>query len=287
VSDEGTYAVTVTNIFGSAPGNATLVVLPLAQAQTNILIDPSFELGLVDNTFGLAGWDYYSGSDLVNTNDYYYLSAVPVSVLNGTNCVQVYAGGQYNGVFQTRPATPGSVYTAKAWFYCPSVDPITGGNICYLDVHFQDASGNIILIYKSSLASISSPQDTWFSVTPTNILLNDYVTQIGTSPYMVAPAGTVKATFQITMVAGGGSGSVYIDNMDLKLVSPVATAATSGSNVQISFPTLYGPNYNVLYKTNLTEPLWNTLTTVTGNGAVMSVSDPALAKTRFYTVQTQ
>ena len=75
--------------------------------------------------------------------------------------------------------------------------------------------------------------------------------------------------------------------MELKLISPLVTASASGANIQLSFPTLFGPTYQVLYKTNLTDATWTVLTSVPGDGTVKTVSDPAGSTRRFYTVNTQ
>jgi len=285
-TDAGTYQVTVTNANGLVASTASLVVLPLAQARTNLLIDPSFELGLIDNNGGTAGWDYYNGSVIQNNTDYYYLTANLVNVLDGTNCVQVYNYGSYNGIYQDRPATPGAIYMANAWMYTPSLDQVAGGN-CYLEVQFRDAGKNLLQDYQSAnQVTTATPADTWinFSMTNAYVYSSTFV-PLGTAPYLLAPAGTAWVRTQITYANPVG-GSVYVDNLDLMLKSPVAKAAASGSNIQISFPTLFGPTYQVLYKTNLTDASWTLLTSVVGDGTVKSVSDPATSKTRFYTVQT-
>ena len=62
------------------------------------------------------------------------------------------------------------------------------------------------------------------------------------------------------------------------------TAARSGGNVVLSFPTQTGVNYRVFYRTDLTTGNWTLLTTVLGNGTVKSVSDPSTGTSRFYKV---
>jgi hypothetical protein len=53
-------------------------------------------------------------------------------------------------------------------------------------------------------------------------------------------------------------------------------------NVLISFPTLYGLNYQVEYKSNLTDPSWTTLgSPVAGDGTVKTVVEPVGTR-RFY-----
>jgi hypothetical protein len=288
-ADAGTYSVTVTNSHGSGTSSALLAVQPLAIAQTNLLLDPSFESGVWAPASNL-GWQNFNGAVFQNTGDFYYGSSTPVSVLNGTNCVQIYptGGGSYNGVYQDQPALPGQIFTASGNFYTPSQDKISGGNICYMEVHFMDAAGNVLLDYSSYLVNSNTPADTWITLQPTNILAGDFVTPLGTSAYLKAPANTVKVRTQATYYSpAGAGGSVYVDLFDLRLRSPVVSTVANGSDVQLSFSTLYGPTYKVLYKTNLTDAAWQTLTTVLGDGTVKTVSDPAVSRTRFYTVDTQ
>ncbi len=61
-------------------------------------------------------------------------------------------------------------------------------------------------------------------------------------------------------------------------------ATVSAGNTVLSFPSQAGVNYRVFYRTNLTAGNWALLTTVLGNGAVASVSDPATGTGRFYKV---
>ena len=61
-------------------------------------------------------------------------------------------------------------------------------------------------------------------------------------------------------------------------------ATASAGNTVLSFPSQAGVNYRVFYRTNLTAGNWTLLTTVLGNGAVKSVSDPATGTGRFYRV---
>ena len=288
LGDIGYYIATVGNSYGSAQESTTLGVQPLsAQIKTNMLIDPGFESGVFALSSS-AGWSGFNGAVFQSTNDYYYLTAIPVVVLNGSNCMQIFStgAGTYNGVFQDRPAQPGNIYTGNAWFYTPSLDQIGGNGQCFLEVQFRDAGNGPLKQYKSANFTASSPVDTWVNMQPTNVYASDLVTFLGTAPYMVAPPGTASVRFQITYLADTG-GSVYADVTNLRLRSPSATASVSGNNSVITFPTLYGPIYDVLYKTNLTDATWKVLTSVTGDGTVKSISNPIGAKTRFHTVNTE
>ena len=62
------------------------------------------------------------------------------------------------------------------------------------------------------------------------------------------------------------------------------SAARSGGNVIISFPTQAGGVYRVFYRADLKAGNWTLLTTVPGDGTVKSASDPLTAAKRFYKV---
>jgi hypothetical protein len=62
------------------------------------------------------------------------------------------------------------------------------------------------------------------------------------------------------------------------------SAARSGSNVSITFPTQAGATYRVFYRANLTTGNWILLTTMLGDGTGKSVSDPTTGSQRFYKV---
>jgi hypothetical protein len=79
-------------------------------------------------------------------------------------------------------------------------------------------------------------------------------------------------------------------NVNYMMLVPTmtATAAHVGTNVVISFPSLSGWNYQVQFKTNLTDPTWLPVgAAVPGNNGTQSVSDPILNSSRFYRVQVQ
>jgi hypothetical protein len=63
------------------------------------------------------------------------------------------------------------------------------------------------------------------------------------------------------------------------------TAAASGGNIVLSFPTQTSVSYQVLYRADLGAGAWQVLTTVQGDGTVKSVTDPLTGSQRFYEVQ--
>lgn len=288
-TNAGQYALTVTDNNGSQTVSAQLKVVPLAQVQTNILINPGFEDGVYTEPWE-TGWITFNGNFLANTNkDYYYLSATPVASFDGSYTAQIYptGNGSYNGLFQDKPAAPGEVYTANAKFFTSSQDEIGGNNICYLEVQFRDQNSNPLAQYSSTNIDSTSPTDTWITLSPTNHRAGDFSTFLGISPYMVAPPGTAFVRFQFTYHAVDAGGSVYVDAADLRLREPVAAVTAVSNKLNITFPTLYGPTYNVLYRTNLNDTSWQTLTNIVGDGTVKSVADTLSGTHRYYIVNTQ
>ena len=93
------------------------------------------------------------------------------------------------------------------------------------------------------------------------------VTLSGVETLRITSAGNVNANYFML---------VPVQSIDIK-------AATAGANTVVSFPTVAGSSYSVLYSTSLTGP-WSLLSTVSGSGATKSVTDPRGAGARFYKV---
>jgi hypothetical protein len=70
--------------------------------------------------------------------------------------------------------------------------------------------------------------------------------------------------------------------------NPPISTSISAPNIRLSFVTQTGYNYQVEYKTNLTDATWTPLGSVlAGNNAVQTVSDTLATSHRFYMVQIQ
>jgi len=70
--------------------------------------------------------------------------------------------------------------------------------------------------------------------------------------------------------------------------TPTLTATVSGGNIHISFPTQTGYSYQLQYKNNLTDAIWNT--SGAPSLAMVRFRPPMmqrLANSRFYRVQIQ
>jgi hypothetical protein len=72
------------------------------------------------------------------------------------------------------------------------------------------------------------------------------------------------------------------------VTAPVLTVSRSSGNIVVSFPTKTGANYQLEYKSQLNDATWTSVgSSVAGNGAVQSVTDPIGAVNRFYRVRVQ
>ncbi|MGH7942636.1 MAG: hypothetical protein ACREFR_16360, partial [Limisphaerales bacterium] len=112
---------------------------------------------------------------------------------------------------------------------------------------------------------------------------------LSTGPLIVSPPGTASMRIQPGYHApdAASGGDVYIDMVDVALHETTPVAVLSGSTFKLSFPTLYGPKYNVLYTTDLAHGPWQTLTSVTGDGTVKTVTDTVGSQQRYYIINTQ
>lgn len=101
----------------------------------------------------------------------------------------------------------------------------------------------------------------------------------------VAPA-VVRLTGVPTLQVGTPTGDCYPNYFMLVSASGIKlSAAKSGHNVNLSFPTQTGFTYRIFYRTNLLTGGWSLLSNVLGNGSAASVTDFSSADNqRFYEV---
>ena len=92
----------------------------------------------------------------------------------------------------------------------------------------------------------------------------------------------VGGTNTLRVTSGGNVNANYF--MLVPVQGITLSAAKSAGNIVISFPTQAGASYRVFYNPSLTSGDWMYLTTVSGDGTVKSVSDPATGNPRYYKV---
>jgi len=102
----------------------------------------------------------------------------------------------------------------------------------------------------------------------------------GVAPVAVNITGVT--TFQVSTPTG----DCYPNYFMLVRTSTInVSAARSGSNIHLSFPTQTGWGYRVFYRTNLVTGSWTLLNSTAGNGSVESASDSTTGgNQRFYIV---
>jgi hypothetical protein len=167
-------------------------------------------------------------------------------------------------------------------------------------------------------------RDQWVYMPVTNVVNNggiglgdDLPYNTFSNGYFMVPtnAGVAAINFQVyeycpvaadnpqADLGGSASDAVYWDDMLLIQVKPVtdltASTSVSGNKFNLSFSAGAGLNYQVQYKTNLSDATWTVLTNVaaplswqTNTASVgvtypITVSDSISAQSRFYRVQSQ
>jgi len=116
------------------------------------------------------------------------------------------------------------------------------------------------------------------------------------SPLVDTNGNPVRFTLdgtQQTLQLGGGLNSqpeVNVHFFQLVPITPIPklAAVVGGGSITVSFPTVAGYSYQVLYKVNLTDAIWTPLgSALSGNGSVQSVSAPTSGHSQFYQVLVQ
>jgi hypothetical protein len=101
------------------------------------------------------------------------------------------------------------------------------------------------------------------------------------------PGGHIQYGIRLTGPDNSPTNIVTMTAALVSIVQPSLSAAPSGNNVNLSFPSVAGHDYNVQYKTNLTAGNWQTLTTVSGTGTNIVVPDATALGNRFYRLFVQ
>lgn len=244
----------------------------------------------------------------------------------------LWKAGGYAYVSTTNDFVQGNTCRLQIWFLNSLGGAATPGTPTYesfkiyglgytnADAQYVDINTNSPT-YGQTLYHTQLPRDQWVSMPVTNEVNNGGIGLADDLPYATLPTGyftvptnSTAINFQVyeycpvaadnpqADLTGAALDSVYWDDMTLIQVAPVTnlTATVSGGNVNLSFNAGAGLNYAVLYKTNLTDSSWNTLTTVAApmtwqtNTTVLTTQYPLTVTdsvsgqhSRFYKVQSQ
>jgi hypothetical protein len=101
--------------------------------------------------------------------------------------------------------------------------------------------------------------------------------------FQAASAGTYY------VVVGDGTNFAASQASKVTLATaPKITPVLSGSTLNLSFPSQVGPTYYMEWKGELTNGVWNPLSTNSGTGSTITVPDgPVTDPARFYRVRLQ
>jgi len=254
-------------------------------APTNL---PLCSGGLLNNggfESGIANWTPYGANNYVET-----INHLPVH--DGTNVLKVFgqfSGGQNDtGLQQDVVVSEGQRFTASGWLLTPVNDAIGGINSAWLEVTFRDVNSTVLRLFRSASFSATTPVGLWHHLAITNEYDPSTFAYIGTVTNLVAPAGTTFARIQTCFRQPlFDAGTVLFDDLKFSdaavCENPVpSTARRAGSNLELTFPSYLGFNYQVRYKDNLNDPAWVILTNMPGDGSVKAVFDTTFAPRRFY-----
>jgi hypothetical protein len=271
---------------------------PTPPTTSGVLLNGNFESGLlapwVGKDFGNAN---PSGGVITDTNGLVWnpvtSAANTQNIKNpayGMYACKVY--GNYNngpsapGFYQDVDALPGSLWTASIKARSQNTDYIRDLNQSVVEVSFLDATSTVLAKYASQVFTTNTPINTWITMAVTNRI----VPAGGTTNLMRAPPGTYRLRFEVTFTQPLYEwGSIYYDDAQLQEVAvmrPLLNALPDGAgNIQITFATQQAVNYQVQYKDQLSDATWTPLQIVPGDGTTKTVSYPATAPLRFYSVQ--
>ena len=190
-----------------------------------------------------------------------------------------------------------AIFFDGGWFGVGAAGPGAGGTL--------SATENLV----EPKVQVSTNQGTnWNDVAFTS----DYITALTDHPLPAENFGaptTVKATFTLTTPQtningiriigseGGTASGGFIGVFELAVQTSGSTNGTGGlqlinagtqaNNFQFQFASETGKTYQVQYKDAINNATWESLSTVTGDGTVKTVSDTRATPTRFYRAATQ
>jgi hypothetical protein len=110
-------------------------------------------------------------------------------------------------------------------------------------------------------------------------------------PFNVTVASTpgdhIQYGFGVWGPGNSATNPVTLGAVEVKVYSPIGSVSRSGTNLNLTFPTVINHTYAVQYTTNLTNGSWSTLTTSNGTGINVVVPDATTGASRFYRLSTQ
>jgi Immunoglobulin I-set domain len=273
-ADEASYSVVVTDNIGRAATNSSFLVV---FNPANLSIDPN------------ATWNGYVNAYFVNGDG--SLGGYATGFGYPTDLLRASFSG---GVANLSPNT--SLYNlSDAYWTNPDGTPNK-----YVEADFYIA--NDALAGQTLTLNGYCPSNSIDASYTASVWIEDF------SPGYALNASTNLALvggqpFSITLPTSGGDHIQYglrvlgVDNApgspltlgvaQVSIVPPVIAASRAGNVTTLSFPSVSGHTYTLLYKTNLTDSTWSTLSSVGGTGATINATDTTTSARRFYRLSVQ
>ena len=249
----------------------------------SVLTNPGFEMG------GLANWTTSGagGNTLLQNSN-----TAPVH--GGSNVFKVYGqftgAENYSGVFSDVTTSAGQVFTADGWLLTPGGDTIAGGNTAWIEVSFRDASTTVLSLYRTALVNASTPAGVWLNLAVTTQLNPGNSAVTGSVTNLVSPPNASFVRYQVVFRQPAfAGGAVLFDDLKLRAAGraefPVqVSTARVGNSLNLGWATYLDLPYQILWKASLTDPRWQVLTDIMGDGAIRTVTVDLQSASRFYRV---
>jgi hypothetical protein len=277
VSGATTSSLTLSNVQGSAEGTYTAVVYDNAgtnHASTYLTVLNPAHLTLDPNAPWLGYENYYvdSGGE---EDGFLYGTAEPPAHLPAT-----YEGAILTMTPNTTDYNSTNVEIVEADFYVQD-DALAGLPLTFVG----NCPSNSLVAPYTSVAFIED-----FS---TGYTLNGsiYSNLVAGQPFSISlttlAGDHIQYGFQTVGPSANPTGVAALGLAQASINPPSMTASVAGSVVSLSFPTESGLQYSVLYKTNLLSSTWQTLSTVNGTAATVTVTNSTGPGQRFYRLAIQ
>jgi hypothetical protein len=263
----------IDNIYFAAGTNLVLVPPPAAPAPTNNAPTPVWSAGNVLALFDSSG--IYPEAPFVDWPAPWSNSPqTPYTITNTGNVVEYLSGLTYVGED----------------FYNPQQVNITGFNTMHVDL--WTANGNQFYIQLVSLdnGGTQSAQVEYTSLTTNQWNSLDIPLSQFTNANAQVDLTDIQQILWVDNIGTGlQKGNFYFDNVYFynRPASVPVTATINGGTRNLSFPTQNGFNYTVQYTTSLKNPVWQTVSSVSGNGSTQIVPDVSTQSSRFYRLSVQ
>jgi beta-glucanase (GH16 family) len=252
----------------------------LAACTANLLENSGLESG------SLTNWTTYGAHNLLEN-----IKNLPVH--DGTNVYKVYgqfSGSEnFTGIYQDLAASAGQTFTASGWAFTPSNDQIAGSNTAWMEVSFRNAT-NVLALYRTALINTNTPEGIWLNLAVTNRLNPTNSAVIGSVTNLVAPTNTSFVRYQVVFrQPANAAGAVLFDDMKLTTDTtaevPVPVSLTrTGNNLNLGFNTFLDLPYQVHWKADSIDSVWQPLTNITGSGTSQTVVVDTQPASRFFRV---